>query len=90
MIPLDDNKINAKSTEITDLTYQYDDKKYLQKKTVFVIFFVCFFFRTSEKDLLIRMYFPTKTTLLTENQVLVVFSKFIFVLSMALHYVLGN
>ena len=90
MIPLDDNKINAKSTEITDLTYQYDDKKYPQKKTVFVIFFVCFFFRTSEKDLLIRMYFPTKTTLLTENQVLVVFSKFIFVLSMALHYVLGN
>ena len=43
VIPLDDNKINAKSTEITDLTYQYDDKKYLQKKTVFVIFFVCFF-----------------------------------------------
>ena len=40
---LDDNKINAKSTEITDLTYQYDDKKYLQKKTFFV-FFVCFFF----------------------------------------------
>ena len=40
---LDDNKINAKSTEITDLTYQYDDKKYLQKKTFFV-FFVSFFF----------------------------------------------
>ena len=75
---LDDNEINAKSTEITDLTYQYDDKKYLQKKTFFV-FFVCFFFRTSEKDLLIRMYFPTKTTLLTENQVVGVFSKYIFV-----------
>ena len=93
MIPLDDNKINAKSTEITDLTYQYDDKKYLQKKTIFVVFFVCFFF----PDLLIRMYFPTKTRepsagsvfkiyICLESQILVCKTG----VSKALHYVLGN
>ena len=43
MIPLDDNKINAKSTEITDLTYQYDDKK-ISSEENFLCFLCLFFF----------------------------------------------
>ena len=100
MIPLDDNKINAKSTEITDLTYQYDDKKYLQKKTFFV-FFVCFFFPDIwERSIDQNVFSNQDNTSDREPSAGSIFKIYICLesqiwvckmgVSMALHYVLGN